>query len=815
MKVLLSWLRDYVNLDSMDVNQISEALTSIGLEVEAVEAIEMIKGGLKGVVVGEVIACEHHPNADRLSLTKVNIGAEAPLSIVCGAPNVAAGQKVLVATIGAKLFPTEGEPFTIKSGKIRGEVSEGMICAEDELGLGASHDGIMVLEPSATVGTPAATYLKAETDTLFEIGLTPNRPDAMSQRGVAADLGAYLVANNLKGQFIPDLAIANSERGDNSIKISIENKEACSHYAGVVLENIKVAASPKWLIDRLESIGVRSINNVVDVTNYVLHELGQPLHAFDLAKIGGNEILVKCLPSETPFKALDGSVLKLNAEDLMICDGNNTPMCMAGVYGGFDSGVANSTTAIFLESACFSGKSVRRSSQRHQLKTDASSCFEKGTDPKGVEFALYRAVYLLMELTGATIKGKIGVVEAMPYVAPEIPLRLKKLNNLTGLSLSKDEAEAIIKALQIKIVNRSEEGWQLEGPSNKPDVTREVDVIEEILRIYGFNRVPLPERLSISINYSAKPEPFQLRNKTMQHLSAMGFNEMMALSITNDKFATQVLGLKEEQVVRVHNTANQNLDSLRASLLPGMLEAVERNQNRQNPDLRLAEFGKAYLREDADTFHEEERLGMLITGRRSPENWLNTGKDGSTFYTLKGYLSNLLTRLGIDSGVTLEEVAEHAYFDSCIRMKRGKTYLAELGILKPSLLKSFGVKNETFFAEVYWATVLEVLKTVKTKFTELSKFQNVNRDLALVIDKKISFAEIQDIAFKTDKKLLREVNLFDVFEDANKLGEGKKSYAVSFTLHNTEATLKDSEVEAIMQKLIAQFETKLQATIRK
>jgi phenylalanyl-tRNA synthetase beta chain len=407
------------------------------------------------------------------------------------------------------------------------------------------------------------------------------------------------------------------------------------------------------------------------------------------------------------------------------------------------------------------------------------------------------------------------VVEAVPYVAPQIALRLNKLNNLTGLSLSKAEAEAILKALQIKIVNTTEEGWLLEAPSNKPDVTREVDVIEEILRIYGFDRVPLPERLSISINYSAKPEPFQLRNKAMQHLCSMGFNEMMALSITNDKFATQVLGLKDEQVVRVHNTANQNLDSLRASLLPGMLEAVERNQNRQNPDLRLAEFGKAYLREDADTFHEEERLGMLITGRRSPENWLNTGKDASTFYTLKGYLSNLLTRLGIDSGVTLEEVAEHAYFDSCIRMKRGKTVLAELGILKPSLLKSFGVKNETFFAEVYWTNVLEVLKTVKTKFTELSKFQNVNRDLALVIDKKVSFAEIQDMAFKTDKKLLREVNLFDVFEDANKLGEGKKSYAVSFTLHNTEATLKDSEVEAIMQKLIAQFETKLQATIRK
>ena len=806
MKISLNWLQQYIKLD-LEVNQISEFLTDTGLEVEGIEEIESIKGGLKGIVIGEVVTCQQHPNADRLKVTTVNIG-ESVLDIVCGAPNVVAGQKVLVATIGTVLYDGE-ESFKIKKGKIRGEVSMGMICAEDELGLGASHDGIMVLPNELEVGTLASDYFKIENDTVFEIGLTPNRSDAMGHFGVARDLKTVLNHNGSELEMcLPTLKHFKTDNNNLSISVEVENSELCPRYSGVSISGIKIEPSPEWLKNRLKSIGIESKNNIVDVTNFVLHETGQPLHAFDAKKITGNKIVVKTLSEKTKFITLDEVERDLSAEDLMICN-EKEGMCLAGVFGGLDSGVSHSTTSIFLESAYFNPVSVRKTAKRHHLSTDSSFRFERGCDPNMTLYALKRAALLIQEIAGGEISSEIVDIYPNEIKHFELELTYKKLDSLIGEKIEREAVKSILTDLEIEVVSETQTGLSLKVPPFRADVQREVDVIEEVLRIYGFNTVKIPSKLNTSISHSDEVNPEQIRNITSDLLSSNGFSEIMNNSLTKESYIHLISELNEQENVKILNPLSQDLNVMRQSLLFSGLENISYNINRKNQDLKLYEFGKTYHKVEGEN-QEKEHLMLLLTGKVNSENW-NTTKDKTDFFVMKEKVEHILFRLGITK-IKSEEISTYGFSEG-LMYKHKKNRLVCFGKVDKKIIKSFGIKQELYYADFNWDLILNLVLNTKIKYSEVSKFPSVKRDLSLLIDKEVTFKELNTIAKQTETKILKSVNLFDVYV-GDKLPEGKKSYALSFILEDNTKTLTDKYIDKVMNKLISSYETKLGAEVR-
>jgi phenylalanyl-tRNA synthetase beta chain len=815
MKVSLNWLKDYLDIN-LDPQKIGEILTEIGLEVEGEEQVESIPGGLAGVLVGEVLTCGPHPNADKLSLTTVNVGADEALQIVCGAPNVAQGQKVLVATVGTVLYPLGSEePLKIKKGKIRGEVSAGMICAEDELSIGEDHDGILVLPADTPIGMAGKDYLKLETDYIYDIGLTPNRSDATNHIGVAKDLAAALQINYdlAKGVQMPDVSGFAIDNQNHPVEVVVENVAACPRYAGLTITDLKIKPSPEWLKNRLEAIGVRSINNVVDITNFVLHELGQPLHAFDLKQVKGQKIIVKTLAAGTTFLSLDDVERKLNAEDLMICDGESNGMCIGGVFGGQNSGVTDETTAIFLESAHFDSQYIRRTSMRHNLRTDAAKVFEKGSDPNVAVYALKRAAMLIQELAEGKISSELFDFYPNEIKPKAIEVKFQYVNDLIGVNLSKAEIKAILAALEMEVLEENETTFTVAVPTNKSDVLRPADIVEEVLRIYGLNKVPVPGSIHTAITISPNPDPVVMRNKIANDLSANGFNEMMAVSLSQSKYYQDILPIYEAtDLVYINNTSNVHLDIMRPEMLMSGLEAIVHNQNRQSQDLKLFELGKSYVQLE-DGIQETEHLSLFVTGKRNPESWIPTGEEPSSFYTIKAYAGNVLARLGFSS--YQESSIKDDPFAYGLEWHRGPQSLVKMGLVQPKVAKAMGIKNEVFYAVFDWTLIMKALRKHKVQYSEISKFPSVRRDLALIIDNSVKFADITKIAQKTGKKLIKEINLFDVYENANQLGEGKTSYAVSFVFEDANKTLRDKEVDKVMNQLIQTYENQLGALIRR
>jgi phenylalanyl-tRNA synthetase beta chain len=817
MKVSQNWIREFLDIHKSS-SEIADILTSLGLEVEGWETVKPSQVDLDKVFTGLVVECTPIPDTDHLSATKVDVGDGVIRSIVCGAPNVAAGQKVLVALPGANVFSKDGQLFTIGERKVRGVPSQGMICAQDELGVGHDHSGIMVLPQDTALGISAADWFKQPSDTIIEIGLTPNRADATNHLGVARDLAAYLRTHeNPSLQInIPDVTAFPAASAAPAIQVEVQNPEACSRYTGVYIKGVQVKESPEWLQHRLLALGQRPINNVVDITNLVRMELGQPLHAFDAGQIQGRKVLVKTLPEGTVFKSLDGADRKLFAEDLMICDGAANPMCIGGVFGGAESGVTETTTEVFLESACFNAKWIRRSMLRHNLRTDAAWTFEKGVDPNGTLFALQRAALLILELAGGSIDTRIVDIYPQPLQPAKVPVAYQRIHTLIGEKIPVEKIRSILQSLEIGIENATETGLTAVIPTNKPDVTREADVVEEILRVYGLDNVPVPAQFRTSMEITRRPSPEIIRNFAADFLAANGFMECMSMSLTNANYYTGPQALwpiPAEQLVFIHNTANQGLDCMRPAMLFSALEAVVRNQNRQNADLRLFEFGKIFYQGPEKQLGEAQHLSVLMTGAYAAESWQPTAKAKADFYTLKAFVNTLLARLGI-SGYQETEIQEAPY-QYAIKYHRGAQELLRFGAIAPAVLKKMDIKNAVYFADFQFENILKALGVNKIQFEELNKFPTVRRDLALVISKEVRFGDIRQLAAKTAKKILRDVNLFDVFEDESKLGAGKKSYAVSFLFEDPEKTLQDKEIDQVMQQLQQAFETKLQALIRK
>jgi len=815
MKVSLNWLRQYLDID-LEPAAIGELLTGTGLEVEGMEKIESVPGGLAGVVVGHVLECGKHPGADRLSLTSVDTGAGEPVSIVCGAPNVAAGQHVIVATVGAMLYPMNGEPFKIKKGKIRGEVSAGMLCAEDELGLGESHDGIIVLDKAYDPGTPAAEVFELEEDHVFDIGLTPNRSDATNHLGVAYDLAAALNVNHDKEVTVKRPDVTGFKEGTRpAIKVNVEDTSQAPRYAGLTIENLTIAPSPEWLRTRLLAIGVRPINNVVDITNFVLHELGQPLHAFDLDKVAGQEINVEKLPEGTSFMSLDELERKLSADDLMICDGKHKPMCIAGVFGGADSGVSDGTTRIFLEAAHFEAGTTRRSSMRHTLRTDAARVFEKGSDPNITAYALKRAALLLQELAGGEVTSKLLDIYPNPIQPLEITVRDQRVIDVIGADLARPQVQGILKSMGMEIVSSGAESFVVAVPTNKSEVIREIDVIEEILRIYGFDNVPIPQMITTAMTVAPKPDPNYVRELTGDLLAANGFHEMMALSLDESRHYGDVSDGKQlEGLVYINNTSNVHLDVMRPGMLMSALETVAHNHNRQQHDLRLFEFGRSYHLE-GEKYKEVNHLTLTLSGQRQPESWHPSpkGKNEAGFYTLKAAVELVFQRLGVDNYRTAEAPAEG--FSYGLRYHKGPMVLADFGAVNPLHLRARHVKSDVFFADINWDNALRVLPRKPVQVTTPSKYPSLRRDLALILDKSITFADVERLARKAEKKLLTDINLFDVYENEDQLGAGKKSYAVSFHLESDEQTLNDKQVDKVMKSIEGSLTKQLGAEVRR
>lgn len=811
MKVSYNWIKQYLPID-LPAEKVAEILTDTGLEVEGLEQIESIPGGLAGLVVGEVKTAEQHPNADRLRVTTVDVGGAELLNIVCGAPNVAAGQKVVVATVGTMLYPTEGDPFKIKKGKIRGEVSLGMICAEDEIGLGTDHDGIMVLPAETPVGTPAKEVFNVETDYIFEIGLTPNRSDALGHIGVARDIYAALrIHHDFKGNLqLPDVSDFKVENTDLPIPVTVENTEACPRYSGVSITGVTIKNSPEWLQNRLNAIGVRPINNIVDITNYILHETGQPLHAFDADQIAGQTVVVKTLPKDAVFVSLDEQERKLHEDDLMICNANGEGMCIAGVFGGIHSGVTEQTTNIFLESACFHPIRTRRTASRHHLRTDAAIRFEKGVDPNNTVFVLKRAALLIQELAGGQIASEIVDVYPEKVKRKVVPLRYKQLDRLVGISIPRDQVKKILAALAIEVVEETAAGLTVKVGTNRADVYREADVIEEVLRIYGLNNVPMPSHIKSSMVFSEGLDQDKVYNTMADFLAANGFNEMMATSISQQKYYQE----GQKGIVHLLNSLNADLDVMRPSMLFSGLEAVAHNLNHKNANLRLFEFGKMYSCYDKESithYEEQQHLSLFVTGKSTEENWQQAQQD-TNFFTLKNTVLQALNRLGINSYKLAEYQNEQWIFAQ--QYKLGKQVLATLGQVQPKVLKKMGIKQPVFYADFAWDVVLQVLRNKKLKVTDIPKYPSVRRDLALLLDKKVTFAEIEQIATKGSKKILQSVNLFDIYEDETKIGKDKKSYAVSFVFQDAKKTLTDKEVDKVINKLVNSFERQLGASLR-
>jgi phenylalanyl-tRNA synthetase beta chain len=809
MKISYNWLKEYIEVD-LPADQVAEMLTFCGLEVEAIEPFESIKGGLNGLVVGEVITKEKHPDADKLSLTAVNVGADDLLHIVCGAPNVEAGQKVIVALVGAKLYPTTGEPFEIKKSKIRGAVSEGMICAEDEIGLGQSHDGIMILPNDTKVGMPASEYFKVEKDIVFEIGLTPNRVDAASHIGVARDLAAVMAIKSGKEVHLklPEDNTPQAQSTALNIGVEVMDYSSCARYSGVCITNITVKDSPDWLKNRLLAIGIKPINNIVDITNYVLHETGQPLHAFDTATIEGNKIIVKKPLATEKFVTLDGVERNISPNDLMICNAQEA-MCIAGVYGGLKSGVKSTTTTIFLESAYFDASSTRKTAKLHNLKTDASFRFERGTDPSATITALNRAAELIQQIAGGVVSG--NVIDHYPTLIDpiQVTLNLKRCAQLIGKEIPENEIKLILKQLGLSILKQEDDKLIIQVPLNKVDVTREADVIEEILRIYGYNNVELPEQMRISLISKPKPDVEQINAKIRKTLAGIGFQEILNNSLTNSNYAIKFLNASENDVVKLLNPLSSELDSLRQSMLFGALETISFNSNRKNADLKLFETGKVYAKQE-DKFVESNILSLVLCGNQQTESW-NTNRNKEDFFRLKGALTLLFTQLGINP--SLKEIADNAIVSNGLAYILNTKTIAFVGVVKGHILKDFDISNEVFYAQIVLDDIYKPVSNHKVEFTEVPKFPEVRRDLALLLDEKMTFEQIVQIAKKSEKTLLKDIQLFDVYQGKN-LDSGKKSYAISFTLQDTQATLNDKQIDKVMSKLIKAYEEELGATLR-
>jgi phenylalanyl-tRNA synthetase beta chain len=822
MKVSLNWLKEYIDIN-VSPDSLGEILTDLGLEVEGIEEVQTVPGGLKGFVTASVLTCNRFEVKEKkLSLCTVDIGDGTPKQVVCGAANVDAGQKVILATVGTQLYNADGSPlFAISAKKTYGEMSEGMICAEDEMNIGTSHDGIMVLPPDTPIGVSASDFFNIKSDFIIEIGLTPNRSDATCHLGVAKDLAASLVVNHgyKGGVKQPDVTAFKINSTAKKIAVRVENHNDCPRYTGVVIDGVKVAESPQWLKDRLTAIGMNTRNNIVDVTNYVMHELGQPLHAFDYEQIKGGEIIVKNLAEGTKFLSLKKNELKenvelsLSAEDLMICDANGEGLCVAGVIGSPTSGVSDTTTTIFLESAHFSPRSARRSGTRHNTRTDSSKVFEKGSDPNICDYALKRAALLIQQLAGGEVASDIIDIYPAPIAPPHIEVFYDNVTRLIGEEIPKNVIKDILTAMGIEMLNPQGKSFVAVVPTNKADVLREVDVIEEILRVYGFNKVTIPTQIRSAIQSTAKPEPLDIRNKTAAYLAANGYNEMMSLSIGKSKHYKEILSLDTAQIIYLTNSLNADLDVMRPTMLFSGLEAITNNLNRQQNDLRLFEFGKTYEKTDTK-YKETNRLALFLTGRKQTESWLSKNDNSVDYYTLKTVVENTLAHLGV-TGYQMTALTENDTFAFGLRFHRGPQTIVEFGKVKPTVLKKMDIKQAVFYADFNWDIIFAAAKKHKVEFENLSKFQSVRRDLALVIDEKITFNEIEAVANKTAKKLLKDINLFDVFKDTEKLGDGKKSYAVSFVFDDIENGLAEKEIEQLMENLTQQFEQKLGALIRK
>ena len=808
MKISYNWLQQFLHIN-WEATKTGELLTDLGLEVEGIEIRESIKGSLKGVVIGKVLTCIQHPNADRLKITTVDLGDGNPVQIVCGAPNVAAGQKVPVATIGTVLYDEKGEGFKIKKGKIRGEESHGMICAEDELGLGKGHDGILVLDEKLKEGTSAAAVFKIETDHVFEIGLTPNRSDAMSHYGVARDLRAGLIQKDINLEFIsPSVSNFHVDERTLRVDVEVENKELVPRYCGITITDITIKESPEWIQNRLKAIGITPKNNIVDITNYVLHELGQPLHAFDSQKVKGNKIIVKTLKEGTKFKTLDAVERILSSDDIMICDGEETPLCIGGVFGGLKSGVTENTTSIFLESAYFNPVSIRKTAKRHALNTDASFRFERGIDIGMTEYALKRAALLIEEYAGGKMGSDVSDFYPEKMEDFQVFFSYESAYRLIGQEIPKETIKNILASLEIKINSETEGGLGLTIPSYRTDVQREADIIEEILRVYGYNNIQFSHKVNTSISFDSNKET-KIENVIANQLSSLGFNETMANSLTKAAYTELSENINAEANVAMLNPLSNDLGVMRQSLLFSGLESVSYNLNRKNSSLKFYEFGKTYHKYN-EKYQEDKHLTLFVTGNRTKESW-KTVTSTSDFFYLKGILTSVLVRLGIQNLKSTPTKSD--VFSEGVTLSLGKIKLIDFGVVKRSILKEFGIKQEVLFADFNWENVLKLASKKNIRVSELSKFPAVKRDLALLIDSKIEFKEVYNTAFQSERKLLKEVDLFDVYE-GDKLPEGKKSYAVSFVLQDETKTLEDKQIDKIMQKLQQSFEKNLDAVLR-
>ena len=808
MKISYNWLKQFLQVD-WEENKTSELLTDLGLEVEGIETKESIKGSLEGILVGEVLTCVQHPNADRLKITTVDLGTGDPVQIVCGAPNVAAGQKVPVATIGTTLYDDKGVGFKIKKGKIRGEESHGMICAEDELGLGTSHDGILILNKKLKVGTPAAEVFNIETDQVFEIGLTPNRADAMSHYGVARDFRAGLIQHGINLELItPSVSDFHVEQRRLRIDVEVENKDLAPRYCGISIVDVEVKDSPEWIQNRLKSIGITPKNNIVDITNYVLHELGQPLHAFDASKIKGNKVIVKTLAQGTKFTTLDEVERELHSEDIMICDAESNPLCIAGVFGGINSGVSEKTTSIFLESAYFNPVSIRKTAKRHALNTDASFRFERGIDINFTEYALKRAALLIEEYAGGKVASDVMDFYPEKIEDFQVFLSYESAFRLIGQEIDKETIKNILASLEIKISSETEGGLGLTIPSYRVDVQREADIIEEILRVYGYNNIKFSHKLNTSISFNSNKD-VSLENIVANQLTTLGFNETMANSLTKEEYSSFSENFKSEFNVTMLNPLSNDLKVMRQSLLFSGLESISYNLNRKNNSLKLYEFGKTYHKYEKG-YQEDKHLTIFVSGARTKDSWTSLTQNSEFFY-LKGIVMSILERIGVTNIKTSPVKSD--VFSEGIVLSLGKNKLVEFGVIKKKLLKEFGIKQEVLFADFDWTSILSISGKKKIKVSMLPKFPSVKRDLALLLDQKITFKEIYDLAFQSERNLLKDVGLFDVYQ-GDKLPEGKKSYAVSFVLQDNNKTLEDRQIDKIMQKLQQSFEKNLGAVLR-
>jgi len=837
MNISYNWLKRYISLQD-DAETVAKILTSIGLEVGTVETVETIRGGLKGLVIGEVLTCVPHPNSDHLHLTTVNIGEGEPLPIVCGAPNVAAGQKVVVATIGTVLYDGD-QSFTIKKGKLRGEDSFGMICAEDEIGVGTDHAGIIVLPQDTPVGMTAREYYHVEDDTVIEVDITPNRSDAASHYGVARDLYAYYKAH---GQDValtkPSVEAFKIDNHDLPIEVKVDAPEACPRYTGVSIKGVTVQESPEWLKNSLLAIGLRPINNIVDVTNFVLHECGQALHAFDADKIKGHEIHVRFAQAGEKFVTLDGVEREMNERDLMIAN-KEEAMCIAGVFGGLESGVTENTKNVFLESAYFEPVTIRKTSRRHQLQTDASFRYERGCDPNNTLYVLKRAALLIQEVAGGQVAMDIvdkidqrpTTNDKLPFAPWPVTIDICRVNSLIGKAIGEETIETILRALEIEIIDKRQstndkhQEWQLGVPRYRVDVQRECDVVEDILRIYGYDNVEFPDKLNTSLAYSSKPNPEALRRRIAEQLTAQGFNEILNNSLTKVAYYEPLEQMPLAQCVKIMNPLSSDLGVMRQTLLFGGLESIARNANRKNSDLRLYEFGNCYhykanpaAREHNPEnplieYCEEPHFGLWLTGNKTAQSWVRR-EEKSSFYELHAYVNNILVRLGVDlSKTTVERLENELFVDGLVIKAANGKALGFIGIVARKVLKGFDIEQEVFYADLDWNQLLKQNKQFKAVITDLPKYPEVKRDFALLVDKNIEFADLARAAFTTEKKLLKNVFLFDVYEGKN-LEAGKKSYALSFILQDAENTLKDTQIENIMTRLKKTFEEKFGATLR-